>query len=93
MGKALFTGGRCDTLCRRYTLSLPVSVLVCGIQSRANHEQDLAIARGFQPLSKPEIAELLSATKEPAADGHVEQYKVGNFGCDWHHQNPPEKRT
>jgi hypothetical protein len=29
----------------------------------------------------------------PAADGQIEQYKVGNFGCDWHHQNPPEKRT
>ena len=72
-------------LCRKYALSLPIAVLVCGIDSRENLRQDLAIARGFKPLAEADIAELLAKSKDKAADGQIEQYKVGNFGCDWHH--------
>lgn len=70
---------------RRYVLSLPVTSLVCGIQSRADLRQDLAIARQFQPLSESEIAALLAKAEGPAANGQIEQYKVGNYGCDWWH--------
>jgi predicted aldo/keto reductase-like oxidoreductase len=73
-------------LLRRYTLSLPISTLVCGIESRENLRQDLAIARDFKPLEPEEIASLETEGEEPAADGDIEQYKVGNFGCDWHHE-------
>jgi uncharacterized protein len=72
---------------RRFALSLPVSALVCGIQSRANLRQDLAMARGFKPLEPAEVARLLERAKGPAADGKIEAYKVGNYGCDWHHKN------
>jgi hypothetical protein len=71
---------------RRYTLSLPISTLVCGIETRENLLQDLAIARGFKPLAPEEVAGLEIRSKGPAADGNIEQYKVGNFGCDWHHK-------
>jgi predicted aldo/keto reductase-like oxidoreductase len=72
-------------LCRRYTLSLPISVLVCGIDSRKDLRQDLAIARGFKPLTPSEVTELLDKSQGKAADGQIEQYKVGNYGCDWFH--------
>ena len=26
------------------------------------------------------------AVREKAADGQIEAYKVGNYGCDWHHK-------
>lgn len=73
-------------LLRRYALSLPISTLVCGIESRENLRQDLAIARDFKPLEPEEIASLETEGEEPAEDGDIEQYKVGNFGCDWHHE-------
>lgn len=70
---------------RRYALSLPISSLVCGIQSRANLRQDIEMARNFQPLTEEEINELLAKSAGPAATGQIEQYKVGNYGCDWWH--------
>ncbi len=72
-------------ICRRYALSLPISVLVCGIDSRKDLRQDLAIARGFKPLTESDITQLLAKSKAKAADGQLEQYKVGNYGCDWFH--------
>ena len=38
--------------CRRFALSLPISTLVCGIKSRENLRQDLAMARSFKPVSR-----------------------------------------
>ncbi len=72
-------------LLRRYALSLPISSLVCGIQSRENLRQDLEMARNFQPLAEEEIRELLNKAAGPASTGQIEQYKVGNYGCDWWH--------
>jgi len=72
-------------LLRRFALSLPISSLICGIQSRENLRQDLAMARDFQPLSEDEVKELLAKAAGPAASGQIEQYKVGNYGCDWWH--------
>ncbi len=72
-------------MARRYTLSLPVSSLVCGIQSRENLLQDIKIAREFQPVTETEIHNLLAQTETEATDGHLEAYKVGNYGCDWYH--------
>ncbi len=74
-------------LCRRYALSLPVTSLVCGISSRENLEQDLAIGRNFQPLNEEEIAGILEKTFVPAQEGRLEVFKTGNWGCDWHHNH------
>jgi len=70
---------------RRYALSLPIATLVCGMQSRENLLQDIEIARNFKPLTENDIQELVAAVAEQATDGHLEAYKVGNYGCDWHH--------
>jgi len=73
-------------VCRRYALSLPITSLVCGITSRDNLRQDLAIARNFKPMTEAEVVELLAQSKEEGSDGRIEAYKTGNFGCDWHHR-------
>ena len=41
--------------CRRYALSLPISVLACGIQSPENLKQDVDMARTFSPMSEEEM--------------------------------------
>jgi aryl-alcohol dehydrogenase-like predicted oxidoreductase len=76
------------TEARRYVLSLPISTLVCGIQSRENLRQDIATARGFKPMTAQEVAKLEERSRAQAFDGHIEAYKVGNYGCDWHHNQP-----
>ncbi len=78
------TGIDAPTL-RCFALSLPISSLICGIQSRENLKQDILMARNFKPLTESDLVALLERTKEPAASGVIEQYKVGNYGCDWWH--------
>jgi predicted aldo/keto reductase-like oxidoreductase len=62
--------------CRRYALSQPISTLVCGIRSRENLLQDLAMARNFRPMSEAEAAEMLAKTKTAGADGKYEGFKT-----------------
>lgn len=68
-------GLRAD-VCRRYALSLPISTLVCGITSRENLKQDLAVARGFKPMTPAELEHLLADTKEAGKDGRYERFKT-----------------
>ena len=93
--KGLALGGRVPgeiglsaEVCRRYSLSLPISSLVCGITSRKDLEQDLAVARNFKPMTEAELLELVARTKDKGSDGHLEAYKIGDFGCNWHHRKP-----
>ena len=64
------------SLCRRYALSLPISTLVCGIASRENLQQDLAVARGFKPMTAAEIQQLLAETREAGSQGKFERFKT-----------------
>lgn len=75
-------------ICRRYALSLPICSLVCGMMSRKDLLQDVAIARSFQPMTEPELVDLVTRTKEFGADGHIEQYKIVDYGCSWTRKNP-----
>lgn len=72
------------SLCRRFALSLPITSLVCGIQSRENLRQDLAMARDFQPISQQEIEQWLGQTADPGADGRLEHYKTTRYGSSYH---------
>jgi predicted aldo/keto reductase-like oxidoreductase len=71
-------------MCRRFSLSLPISTLACGIRSRENLRQDLAMARGFKPVTQEEIDELLAKTAEPGRDGRLEHYKTTRYGSAYH---------
>jgi len=71
-------------ICRRFALSLPISTLACGICSRKDLLQDLAIARAFQPITEEAIDALLARAAEPARDGKFEPHKSTRYGSAYH---------
>jgi uncharacterized protein len=73
--------------CLRYDLSLPVSVLITGIDSQERLEQALTAARTFKPLSEKEVQSLLAKTQDAARDGAYEKYKTSHH-FDGTVQNP-----
>lgn len=62
--------------CLRYALSLPTSVVITGIDSRAVLEQDLKLLRDFVPLTATERESLLARTAAAAAKGEHELFKT-----------------
>ena len=76
----LITGaGLTAEQCRRYALSLPISVLVCGMESEENLEQDLAVARDFEAYDEAEMARLREQVMPVAKDGRFEWFKSTQF--------------
>ncbi len=59
----------------RYAMSLPVASTISGIVSLAVLHQNLAIARGFRPMTSEEMASLSQRCLASAGDGHLELYK------------------
>lgn len=94
IGMKALAGGRLPntlgidaSLCRRFSLTLPISTLVCGIQSRENLHQDLAVARGFTPLTQEELLAFLERTEEAGKTGEHEQFKTTNrYDGPYHRQ-------
>ena len=77
-GGHLFTSGS-DITPRealRYAMSLPVATVVSGMESLAVLEQNLAIARDFQPLTEAERADLLARSQPFAEGGRHEPFKT-----------------
>ena len=72
--------------CRRFSLSLPIATLVCGIESRDDLRQDLDMARSFQPVSEAEAKQLLDQTQEPGSDGKMEPWKTTDYGGRYHRE-------
>jgi aryl-alcohol dehydrogenase-like predicted oxidoreductase len=73
----------------RYAMSLPVATTISGIDSLDVLEQNLAIARDFQPLSDSEMASLRDRCRGLAGDGHLERFKTtmlydGDIGREQH---------
>jgi aryl-alcohol dehydrogenase-like predicted oxidoreductase len=62
--------------CLRYALSLPTSVVITGIDSKAVLDQALRVARTFQPFTPEERANLLARTAPAAKDGKHELFKT-----------------
>ena len=81
------TGAKIDgRACIRYALSLPVSSLVVGMVSMEDLQQNLKIARGFQPMSQSEMSKLLSKVRHEATDGRHEPSKSTQVYDGPHHQ-------
>jgi predicted aldo/keto reductase-like oxidoreductase len=72
--------------CIRYSLSLPVSSLVVGIQSMADLKQDVGIARGFRPMPDTEKDQLLSMAAPEGGDGRHELFKSTKSFDGPHHR-------
>ncbi|MCD6519714.1 MAG: aldo/keto reductase [Anaerolineae bacterium] len=60
-----------------YSLSQPIDTLVTGIDSMEVLEQNLAIARAWEPMPIEEQTTLLAQVAPFAQDGHLERYKTG----------------
>ena len=73
-------------LCRRYSLSLPVSTLICGMQNRDEMGMMIDIARNFKPLTENKINELLDMSEQAGKTGEPELYKnpASFYGCSYH---------
>jgi len=65
--------------CRAYALSLPISTLVCGIESEENIRQDAAIAREFVQASAEQLDDLRERVREHATDGRYEWFKTTQY--------------
>ena len=70
-----------------YSLSLPVSVVITGIDSQKILDQALQAAKTFTPMSDTQMASLLGQTKEAALSGKFELFKTTNH-FDGTAQNP-----
>jgi aryl-alcohol dehydrogenase-like predicted oxidoreductase len=75
------------TEAHHYAMSLPISVLVSGMETLERLEQSLASARTFKPLDEKTIAALRARTAPHAASGEFEPFKTTHF-YDGTIQNP-----
>lgn len=80
----------------RYAMSLPVATTISGMDSLGVLEQNLAIAKGFQPMKPEEMQALRERVRVFAADGRYELFKTtkkydGAVGRQQHHFPTAEK--
>jgi predicted aldo/keto reductase-like oxidoreductase len=75
-GDMITRGAISVTEALRYAMSLPVATTVSGIDSLSVLRQNLAIARGFTPMSETERAALRTRTASYAVAGRFELYKT-----------------
>ncbi len=73
-------------VCRRFALSLPITSLVCGIQSRENLRQDLDMARQFKPISEREMKDVIAKAETLGSDGKLEPWKTTDYGGKHHRE-------
>lgn len=74
--------------CLRYSLSLPVSTVITGVDSMTILEQALAVIRDFVPMSNKERSALLAKTAIAAEQGKYEPYKTTDtFDSTTHNPN------
>lgn len=60
----------------RYAMSLPVATTISGIMTSQILQQNLAVARNFQPMTENELEALRARCAQAAGDGRYELYKV-----------------
>lgn len=73
----------------RYAMSLPVAVTISGMDSVGVLEQNLQIARGFQPMDAAQMQHLRDRCRFDASDGRFELFKTtkkydGDLGRSQH---------
>lgn len=61
--------------CLRFSLSHPIDTLVSGVETVEQLDQNVAVVKTFQKMSKQEISSLLDRTKSGPIGTKVERYK------------------
>ncbi|WP_396033269.1 aldo/keto reductase [Candidatus Cyanaurora vandensis] len=64
--------------CLHYTLNLPISTVITGIDSLAILDQAIEAVRTFKPLTNEQVTALLNRTRTVALKGQTELYKTSN---------------
>jgi aryl-alcohol dehydrogenase-like predicted oxidoreductase len=59
-----------------YSMTLPVSVIITGIDSPQILDQAMNAVKTFKPMSEEQVAALLARTRDAAADGRFEPFKT-----------------
>ena len=59
-----------------YSLNLPASVVITGIECQRDLDQAFEAARTFRKMAKPQVAELLARSRPYAVDGKYELFKT-----------------
>ncbi len=62
--------------CLRYSLNVPVSILITGINSQMLLDQAFNTAKSFKPLTEDELSSLLEKTEQVAMNGKYELFKT-----------------
>lgn len=78
-GNVLKSGNVTAVECLRYSLSLPVSVVITGCERMEILNQAIEVARSFSPLSTAQKAALLARTREAAMTGDYEPFKTSQM--------------
>ncbi len=95
-GEMIINGAATASDALRYAMSLPVATTISGVDSMEVLQQNLAVARGFQPMTAGEMESLREQCKMFAADGRYELFKVskkydGGVGRQQHHYPSSEQ--
>ncbi len=86
-GQLVTKAGLTPQQCIRFALSQPIASLVSGMDSIEVVDQNVAIARDFQPLSAEELSELAKATARIASDGRHEWFKTTPYFDSKYHRD------
>lgn len=70
-----------------FSMSLPVAVVITGIEKQEELDQALEAVKTYQPMNKAAVATLLGRTKAAARKGETELYKT-SWRFDSTAQNP-----
>lgn len=74
----LQTGAVKPIECLHYAMNLPTSTVITGIDSMEILDQAIEAVRTFKPMSKAEVAALLSRTAKLVSSGQYELFKTSN---------------
>lgn len=73
--------------CLHYSLNLPTSVVITGIETMERLDQAFEVARTFKPMTKAQVDALLARTEAAAKTGKYELFKT-DMRFDATAQNP-----
>jgi len=62
--------------CLHYSLNLPISVLITGVDSKMLLDQAFAAVKSFQPMDEAAVASLIGKTEQVAMNGKYELFKT-----------------
>jgi len=62
--------------CLHYSLNLPISVLITGIDSKMLLDQAFAAVKSFKPMDEAGVASLIGKTEQDAMNGKYELFKT-----------------